>query len=112
MIDNYTFGKFVIKGKEYDSNVILLGKTVQAARHLPGHELKLDDFIPLVEYKPGYIIIGTGAYGVVKVPQEIVDFIEQKGIRLIIEKTGEACQTYNALLKEGKKVAAFLHNTC
>lgn len=112
MIDNYTFGKFVIKGKEYDSNVILLGKTVQAARHLPGHELKLDDFVSLVEYKPEYIIIGTGAYGVVKVPQEIVDFIEQKGIRLIIEKTGEACQTYNALLKEGKKVAAFLHNTC
>lgn len=112
MIDNYTFGKFVIKGKEYDSNVVLLGKTVQKARHLPSHELKIDDFIPLIDYKPEYLIIGTGAYGAVKVPQEIVDFIGKKGIKLIIQKTGEACQTYNALLEEGKKVAVFLHNTC
>ena len=112
MIGNYTFGKFVIQGKEYKSNVILIGKTAQEARYLPGHELKLDDFVSLVEYKPEYIIIGTGAYGVVKVPQEIIDFIEKKGIKLIIEKTGQACQTYNALLKEGKKIAAFMHNTC
>ncbi|MBW2977643.1 Mth938-like domain-containing protein [Candidatus Woesearchaeota archaeon] len=112
MIDNYTFGKFVIDGKDYNSNVILINKTVRPARHLPNHELSLNDFVPLVEAKPEYIIIGTGASGVMPVPEDISNFIKEKGIKLIVEKTGDACQTYNALLKEEKKVAAFLHNTC
>lgn len=112
MIDSYRFGEFVIKGKIYKSNVVLLGQEAKQARYLPAHQLKLADFTELVNYKPEYIIIGTGAYGAVKVPQEIIDYIEKQGIKLIIEKTGDACQTYNALLKEGKKIAAFLHDTC
>jgi len=112
MIDSYTFGRFIIDGKTYESNVVLIGKTAKPARHLPNHELSLNDFVPLVESKPDYIIIGTGASGIMPVPSEISKFIEEKGIKLIVEKTGEACQTYNALLREGKKVAAFFHNTC
>ncbi len=111
MIDNYRFGEFVVDGKTYKSNIILIGKTVKPARHLPGHELKLDDFTELINSKPEYIIIGTGAYGVMKVPNEIIEFIEKQGIKTIIENTGQACQTYNAMLKQGK-IAAFLHNTC
>jgi hypothetical protein len=112
MIENYTFGKFVIDGKEYDSNVVLIGDNVKLARHLPNHELSLNDFSALVEFKPDYIIIGTGASGVMPVPSDISKFIQEKGIKLIVEKTGDACKTYNSLIKEGKKVAAFLHNTC
>jgi len=70
------------------------------------------DILLLVEAKPEYIIIGTGANGVMPVPEDISNFIKEKGIKIIVEKTGEACQIYNALLKESKKVAAFLHNTC
>ncbi len=112
MISSYTFGKFIINGKAYESNIILLGAQIKPARYLPGHELKLDDFAELVSYAPETIIIGTGASGVVKVQKDIIDFIESKGITLIIEKTAKACQTYNTLLKQGRKVAAFLHNTC
>jgi len=112
MIDNYTFGRFVIQGKEYNSNVILIGRTVKPARYLPNHELSINDIFPLVESKPDYIIIGTGASGVMPVPDNISNFIKEKRIKLIVEKTGDACQTYNSLLKEKKKVAAFLHNTC
>jgi hypothetical protein len=112
MIDNYKFGEFVVKGKAYKSNIILIGETVKPARYLPGHELKIDDFIPLIDSKPEYIIIGTGAYGAVEVPDEIIEHIEKHGIKTIIEETGQACQTYNTMLKQGKKIAAFLHNTC
>lgn len=111
MIDSYRFGEFVVDGKTYKSNIILIGKTVKPARHLPGHELKIDDFIPLIDSKPEYIIIGTGASGVMEVPNEIIEFIEKHGIKTIIENTGQACQTYNAMLKQCK-IAAFLHNTC
>lgn len=112
MIDSYTFGKFIIKGKTYKSNVILIGEAVKQGRYLPGHELSLNDFTELVDEKPDIIIIGTGASGVMPVPDEIKNFIEEKGIKLIIEKTGKACKTYDSLLKQGKKIAAFLHNTC
>jgi hypothetical protein len=112
MIDSYTFGKFIVDGKKYESNIVLLGKQIKKARYLEGHELNLDDIYPLVEFNPGYIIIGTGASGVMPVPKEIEDFIKEKGIKLIIEKTGDACRTYNSLIAEKKKVAAFLHNTC
>ena len=112
MIEHYEFGKFIINGKIYESNVVLLGKEARKGRYLEGHKLKIDDFILLVEYKPEVIVIGTGASGVVKVQAEIREFIEGKGIKLIAEKTAEACKTYNSLVKQGKKVAAFLHNTC
>ena len=112
MIDNYTFGRFVIDGKTYENNVILIDEKTKTARHLPDHELSLNDIAELVEAKPDYIILGTGASGVMPVSEDIKKFIEEKGIKLIIQKTGEACQTYNSLLQEKVKVAAFLHNTC
>jgi len=107
MIEDYKFGGFIVKGKIYKSNIVLIGEAVKPARYLPGHELKTDDFIPLIDSKPEYIIIGTGASGVMPVPDEIIEFIESKGIKAIIEETGEACQTYNSMLKQGKKIAAF-----
>ena len=112
MIDSYKFGEFVVDGKEYKCNIELIGDKIKEHRYLPNHELKLDDFTELINAKPEYIIIGTGAYGVVKPPKEIIEFIEKQGIKVIIEKTGTACQTYNSLLKQGKKIAALLHDTC
>lgn len=112
MIEHYEFGKFIVDGKKYESNIVLMGTEIKEGRYLPGHQLKLDDFLPLINYKPDVIIVGTGAYGVIKVPKEIIDYIEKRGIKLIVEKTEKACETYNSLVKERKKVAAFLHNTC
>ena len=112
MIDSYRFGEFVIQGKTFKSNVILIDNTFKEARHLENHELKIDDFTELINSNPSYIIIGTGAYGVVKPQKEIIDIIESKGIKLVIEKTADACRKYNEFLKQGIKVAAFLHNTC
>lgn len=112
MIEHYEFGRFIVDGKLHQSNIVLLGNEVKEARYLPMHQLKLDDIIPLVNYKPEIIIIGTGSSGVMKVSKEITDYIDKKGIKLVVEKTGKACETYNTLLKEGRRVAAFLHDTC
>jgi hypothetical protein len=111
MIDSYSFGKFVIGKKEYKSNITIINGKAQEHRYLPDHELKLDDVLPLINAKPSCIIIGIGAYGVMKVPKEISEYIEKQGIKLIIEKTGAACKKYEELAKK-TKVAALLHNTC
>ncbi len=112
MIDSYTFGTFVVDGKKLDSNIVLINNIVKPARYLEGHLLRESDFDELISAKPEIIIIGTGASGVVQVQEEIKQLIESNNIRLIIEKTGEACNTYNDLIKKQKKVCAFLHNTC
>ena len=112
MIDKYTFGEFVIDGKLYKSNIKLIQDKAVECRHFDNHIIKIDDFNDLIEQKPKYIIIGTGESGLMNVPQEIIDHLEQNNIKPIIEKTGDAVNTYNKLLKENKKVCAILHNTC
>ncbi len=112
MIDHYEFGKFVVDGKTFESNIKLIGRKIKNCRYFENHIIKLEDFVDLVSVQPTHLIIGTGASGVIQVPQEIKDFIESRGIKLIIEKTDDACKKYNELLEQGKKVCAILHNTC
>ena len=112
MIDSYKFGEFIVDKKKFECNIELINDQVKEHRYLPEHKLTLDDFTALINAKPSVIIIGTGAYGVIKPPKEIIEFIKKQGIEVIIEKTRTACKTYNRILKEGKKVAALLHNTC
>jgi hypothetical protein len=112
MITHYDFGKFVIDGKTYESNIKLIDKKIKQCRHFDGHVIEISDFVDLVSFQPTHLVIGTGAYGVIKVSKEIIDSIESRGIKLIIEKTADACKKYNELLVQGKKVVALLHNTC
>lgn len=112
MIDSYTFGTFIIDGKKFDSNVKLIQTKAEKYRHFENHLIELNDFVDLVGQKPDMIIIGTGASGVVEVPDDIKEYIEKAGIKLIIEQTGDAVKTYNDLLKKNKKVCAVMHNTC
>lgn len=112
MIDSYTFGTFIIDGEKFDSNVKLINDSAVKYRYFEGHIIELNDFTDLVDEKPEYIIIGTGASGVVDVSDDIKEYIEKAGIKLIIEKTKDACNIYNDLIKKNKKVCALMHNTC
>ena len=66
----------------------------------------------IIRKSPEILVIGTGASGMLEVSDEIKKFIQSKGIKLIIEKTADACKTYNGLLKQDKRVCAILHATC
>ncbi len=112
MINNYTFGTFIIDGKEFNSNVKLINNTPKSCRHFDNHIITKDDFTDLIAAKPEIIIIGTGASGVVNVSEDIIDLIESKNIKLIIKKTAQACHEYNNLIKQKKNVVAVMHNTC
>jgi len=107
-IDHYSFGRFVVDGKEYESDIKLVGNKVELWHN---HSLSLEDVKDVVDSSPSTIIIGTGSVGVVDVKREIMDFIKSKGIKLIIVKTGQACKLYNELSKK-ENVAAILHSTC
>jgi hypothetical protein len=58
-------------------------------------------------------VIGNGVYGKLKVTQAARKAIREDGIeQLIIEKTPDACGTYNRLANQGEHVALLAHGTC
>ena len=111
-IDAYDFGEIVIDGKTYNHDVIIYKNKVDDTwRRIEGHRLSLSDVVQIIEKQPQTLIIGTGADGVMNVPKEVRSQIEQKGISVIIMKTGEACEEYNQISKTSNVIAA-LHLTC
>ncbi|MBE9472531.1 MAG: hypothetical protein IMY75_10535, partial [Chloroflexi bacterium] len=60
---------------------------------------------------PEVLVVGTGAYGMMRVTEETRRALETAGIRLIAAPTAEAVKTYNEL-REETRVAAALHLTC
>ena len=140
-IDSYSFGNIVIDGKSYASDVIILkDRIVSNWWRKEGHALCLNDLIsfipspqggeagiPLLRSiamgsgeggfplnkggQGGCLIIGTGASGMMKVLEEVSDYFNSKGIKVIEERTDEACKTYNSLCNS-HDVSAALHLTC
>ncbi len=112
-IDSYSFGRIVIDGHAYTSDVIIYRDRVDASWwRKEGHRLQPEDIADALDEHPGILIIGTGHDGVMAVPKEVRAYIESRGIEARIEKTAKAVELYNAL--QGKKtlVLAALHLTC
>ena len=113
MIDSCDFGRIVIDGKQYTSDLIIFPNRVMSGWwRKEGHRLHINDLDEVVKEKTGVLIIGTGHSGLMKVPTETKEFMEGKGFELIIQPTEEACKTYNSLVKSGKRILAALHLTC
>ncbi len=112
MIEDYRFGHIVIDGESYTSDVIIYPDRVEANWwRKRGHRLIPEDVKGIAQAEARTLIIGTGAYGLMQVPQETLDWLNDQGFEVIVEKTGEAWQTYNRL-SEGSKVIAALHLSC
>lgn len=111
MIESYDFGKIKIDGKEYSHDVIIYPEEVKDWWRDESHWVVIDDFREIVEKKPEVLVIGTGYSGVMRVSDEVKKFLEDLGMKVIIEPTKKACDSYNRLFKE-KGVVAALHLTC
>jgi hypothetical protein len=111
-IEHYSFGKIVIDGKTYTSDVIIYPGRVDASWwRKEGHYLQKVDLADIITAKPDILIVGTGYSGIMTVPEETVRFVGSKGIGLRVERTGKAVELYNGVAKEGTVIAA-LHLTC
>jgi len=111
-IEHYSFGNITIDGKGYTSDVIIYRERVDSSWwRKEGHNLHLEDLKDIVEAKPDILVIGTGAYGVMRVSKEIVAHLESKGIKVHALKTGDAVDLFNKLQKDNLVIGA-LHLTC
>jgi len=112
MIESYTFGQILINGKKYSSDLIIFKDYIYDSWwRKEGHNLCIDDIKEIINKKPEVLIIGTGAYGLMKVPSDLITYLKSKNIEVIIKKTKEACDEYNQLYQNKKVIAAF-HLTC
>jgi hypothetical protein len=112
MIDSYEFGRIVVDGKTFTSDVIIYPERVKGDWwRKEGHELATDDLEDVLDQKPDVIVVGTGNPGIMKVLSDTEKLIRSRGIELIAQPTKQACQTYNRL-SSNKKVIAMLHLTC
>jgi hypothetical protein len=111
-IDDYGFGRIVIEGNTYTSGVIVYPEKVDPSWwRKEGHLLQKVDLHDVISAGPDVVVIGTGNWGVLKVPDSTISFLESKGIRVIVEKTAKAVEIFNEESKKAKTVGTF-HLTC
>ena len=112
MIESYDFGRIVIDGRKFGSDVIIFPDRIDGNWwRKEGHTLSVDDVKEIVEAKPEVLVVATGYSGLMKVHPETEQYLRSSGIELIAAKTEKACQIYNELSKSRRVVAA-LHLTC
>jgi len=112
MIEEYHFGSITIDGKtyNYDVEVCCLDSKTEILnwQRQESHDINVDAVKRAVERKPDTIVIGTGESGLAKVTETAKQFIAEKGIKLIIDITGEAIKTFNV----ETNIIGLFHLTC
>jgi hypothetical protein len=111
-IESYEFGRLGYNGKLFTSDLLIFPDHVYANWwRKEGHLLCKDDLSEVLREAPDILVIGTGSMGAMKVPQDLIDDLNNENIQLIIEKTPTAIQSFNATDDSKKTIGAF-HLTC
>lgn len=111
-VDFYEFGRITVEGKNYTHDLLILpDRIISPWWRLEGHEVSLKDLEIVWEEKTTYLVIGTGAYGMMRVAEEVKKKTAELGIHLIARKTAEAVKIYNQYEPTKQVIGAF-HLTC
>ncbi len=113
MIEDYSFGKMVINGVSYSSDLkIINGKVFQDWWRKTGHKVDVDDIQDILKAAPDILIIGKGKPGLMKSTKPLRELLNKSGIELIEVSSAKAAKMYNQLIMDGKSVCAGFHLTC
>ncbi|MCD6558038.1 MAG: hypothetical protein J7K31_03355 [Candidatus Aenigmarchaeota archaeon] len=110
VIQKIEFGNVIINGKRYGCDILITPDDVRETEKT--HKLDTHILEDAILGEPEIVIIGIGFNGLVNVPDEVKTMIKNAGADLVIKKTPEALKDFQALLKQGKKVVAWIHTTC
>lgn len=112
-IDSYSFGKMKVDGKVYNKDLIIFPEKVRAGWwRKDGHSLAMEDLEEVIAYKPDVLVVGRGAMGAMKIPDETKSALESVPLKLIEGHTSSAMKMFNERIKSGEKVVGAFHLTC
>jgi hypothetical protein len=112
-IDEYTFGKITIDGHTYTSDVIITPETViDSWWRKQGHRLDKTDLEKIIDTNPDCLLVGTGYYGRMDIPQETIQYLQSKNIQIEYAPTGDAIEQLSKLQNKCARIVAALHLTC
>ena len=115
IIQSYQGGRFQISGRFFDSAIIVTPEEVIEWKTANGvavenlETLTIEGFAAAQNLRDQYdvFLLGTGAQ-MQFLPRNINAALTQPNISFDCMATGAACRTYNVLMAEGRRVAAFL----
>jgi len=119
-IEKFSWGQFTINGEIHSEagegvgkDICIVNGQVTAWAERKGHRLKTKMVACILDRDIDILLIGNGVNGAIKVLKKTQMMIYEHGVQtLIIMKTPEACQVYNEMIRQGKKVALLAHGTC
>ena len=108
-IDSYAEGVFRLGRVAHLGSVLLLPDGIRPWRIANVRQISFDTLRPLQRQANGFdiLVLGTGVR-LEMPPRAVLDVLRRTGIRVEIMPTAAACRTFNALLAEGRAVAAAL----
>jgi hypothetical protein len=118
MIEDYKYGCFWVDGKEYLGDLMIKNNKPRYWQDLETRELKVDHISNLLSEEPEVFVIGTGAGGLLKVGEHVMDYFNRwkmsnnRRTFIYVEKNTEAIKIINDAMKNGKKVCALLAGGC
>lgn len=113
MIDDCAFGRIVIDGKVYTSDLIIYpdGHIEDNWWRASGHRLSSGDIQKLIHSKPDVIVAGKGVSGQMKPEKALENLLHKQGIKFIAQSNQKAMEIYNNLISK-VNVGACFHLTC
>jgi len=113
-INGYSFGKMVVGGREFTSDLIIHpdGRIQDSWWRSKGHSLLPGDIATGLDAAPEKLIIGTGSSGMMRVSESVIEFCQNNGIKVKVNPTTAAVLRFNEAVESGTIVAACFHLTC
>ncbi len=79
-------------------------------RHSPG--IQVSDCKELVENGCRIVILSRGMLLRLKIPNQTIAYLEEKGIEVVVAETKKAVKNYNSRVERGEAVGGLFHSTC
>ena len=112
-ITRYRFGEIEIDGRTYTADVIITPeRVVDTWWRKQGHNLAVADLAEIIAAKPEILVVGTGYYGRMTIPDETRRYLQAQSVRLREAHTRQAVEEFNRLQRESARIVAALHLTC
>lgn len=112
-ISSYEFGAMVVDGETHRRDVIIEpGRVDGGWRRKQGHFLEPDDLAAVWRTRPDVLVVGTGFYGRMRVPEATKEHARKLGVELCAAPSGEAVALFNDLEGGKRTVVGAFHLTC